>query len=291
VLKMRNFWIVPGSEDNWKLALISKGTWGIEETKYKKVFWLAIAPNDMILFYVTRQVKGVIGYGTIRSKFYQDVPVWDEEKREGHVKWPLRFEFDIDFLLPENRWQDEKIPVRGGGDFRQPLILKEWEEIQPIIKALNPNVSTELLRDISLPTPFRETKEISPTHNEIKKLLMEIGKFQGYIADTEFCMEKERLDAVWRRLPESVPTYVFEVQVGGDLYHALGKLKHAHDIWNSRIFLVASAEDLSAVNKLLSGTFHEIKSILRFIEIEKILSLHQSKQNIYHLETDLGLIP
>jgi len=288
---MRNFWIVIGSEENWKLALISKGTWGLEETKLKKVYWLAIAPNDIILFYVTRPVRGVVGYGTVRSKFYQDIPVWDEEKREGQVKWPLRFEFDIDFLLPENRWEDEKIPVRGGGEFRQPLIFKELEEIQPIIRALNPKVSTELLRDISLPTPSRETEVVSPTHNDIKNLLLEIGKLQGYIADTEFHMETERLDAVWRRLPESVPTYVFEVQVGGDLYHALGKLKHAHDIWNSRIFLVASSEDLGAVNKLLSGTFHEIKPILRFIEIEKIQNLHQFKQNIYQLEKDLGLIP
>jgi len=288
---MRNFWIVPGSKENWKLALISKGTWGLEETKQKKVYWLAIAPNDIILFYVTRQVKGVIGYGIVRSKFYQDVPVWDEEKREGCFKWPLRFEFDIEFLLPENRWEDEKVPVRGGGEFRQPLIFKEWEEVQPIIEALNPNVSTELLRDISLPTLPKEKEEISPTHDDIKNLLLEIGKLQNYIADKEFRMETERLDVVWRRLPESVPTYVFEVQVGGDLYHALGKLKHAHDIWNSRIFLVASIEDLNTVNQLLSGTFHEIKSILRFIEIEKIQDLHRSKRNIYQIERDLGLIP
>ena len=114
---------------------------------------------------------------------------------------------------------------------------------------------------------------------------------QAYVANPEFPMEAERLDVVWRRLPESVPTYVFEVQIGGDLYHALGKLKHAHDIWNSRIFLVASVDDLAKVNQLLSGTFHEIKSLVRFIEIEKIQSLHESKRNIYEIEKDLGLIP
>jgi hypothetical protein len=120
---------------------------------------------------------------------------------------------------------------------------------------------------------------------------LEIGKLQGYVANTEFPMEAERLDVVWRRLPESVPTYVFEVQIGGDLYHALGKLKHAHDIWNSRIFLAASANDIGRVNHLLSGTFHEIKTLLNFIDIEKVQSLHQSKQNIYEIEKELGLIP
>lgn len=288
---MRNFWLVPGSEKNWKQALISKGIWGLEEKTLDKVCWLAIAPNDVILFYVSGKVKGVIGYGIIRSKFYQDIPLWDAEIREGRVKWPLRFEFDVEFLLAENRWIDEKISIPRGGHFRQPLILKKWEDIEPIIRALNPSVSIGSLQEISIPISPAKAEEVSPTHEDIKNLLLEIGKLQGYIANPEFPMETERLDVVWRRLPESVPTYVFEVQVGGDLYHALGKLKHAHDIWNSRIFLVASADDLGAVNKLLSGTFHEIKSVLKFIETEKIQSLHQSKQSIYQIEKELGLIP
>ena len=148
-----------------------------------------------------------------------------------------------------------------------------------------------MLDETSVLVPSVKAEEESPTHNDIKNLLLEIGKLQGYVANPEFPMETERLDVVWRRLPESVPTYVFEVQIGGDLYHALGKLKHAHDIWNSRIFLVASANDLGSVNQLLSGTFHEIKSLLRFIEIEKVQSLYKSKQNIYQIERELGLIP
>jgi hypothetical protein len=288
---VRNFWIVPGSEENWRQALISKGIWGLEEATLDKVFWLAIASNDVILFYVSGKVKGVVGYGIIRSKFYQDVPLWKAEIQEGRVKWPLRFEFDVEFLLPENKWKDEKISLPRGGMFRQPLILKKLEEIESIVQALNPSVSIESLREISLPTPPAEAEEVSPTHEDIKNLLQEIGKLQGYIADTEFSMGVERLDVVWRRLPESVPTYAFEVQVGGDLYHALGKLKHAHDIWNSRIFLVASSDDLGAVNQLLSGTFHEIQPVLRFIETEKIQNLHQSKRNIYEIECHLGLIP
>lgn len=77
---MRNFWIVPGSENNWRQSLTSKGIWGIEDTIYKKLYWLAIKPNDVILFYITGKVKGTIGYGIIRSRFYQDVPLWDDEK-------------------------------------------------------------------------------------------------------------------------------------------------------------------------------------------------------------------
>jgi len=289
---MRNFWIIPGSEENWRQALISKGIWGLEETPVDKVYWLATTPNDLILFYVSGKIKGIVGYGIIRSKFYQDVPLWKAEIEEDRVKWPLRFEFDVGFLLPENRWADERIPIAGGGHFRQPLILQERNSIRQIVRALNPNASIEeLLDETSVLVPSVKAESESPTHNDIKNLLLEIGKFQGYVANPEYPMETERLDVVWRRLPESVPTYVFEVQIGGDLYHALGKLKHAHDIWNSRIFLVASANDLGSVNQLLSGTFHEIKTLLKFIEIERVQSLYQSKQNIYQIEKELGLIP
>jgi len=286
---MRNYWIIPGSEENWRQALISNGIWGLEKKHLDKIYWLAIAPDDLVLFYVTGKVKGIVGYGVIRGKFYQDIPLWKAEIREGHVKWPLRFEFDIDFLLPEDHWREDKIPVSGGAKFRQPLIFIERKDVIPIIKELNPKSSLEALEKDYL---IHAKEEIpSPTHEDIKNLLLEIGRLQSFIVSPEYKMGTDRLDVVWRRLPESVPTYVIEVQVGGDLYHALGKLKHAHDLWNSRIFLIASSNCLAEVNKLLSGTFHEIRSILKFINIEKVLNLHKSKLNIYQVEKDLGLIP
>ena len=288
---MRNFWIVPGSEKNWNQSLISKGIWGIENTAFKKLHWLAIESNDLILFYVTGRVKGIVGYGSIRSKFHQDTPLWEAEIKEGCVKYPLRFEFDVDFILPQSEWYDKRITISGRGGFRQPLILREWEDIKPLIQALNPNAPAELMKEISLPAVSIEEDKAHPTHENIKNLLLEIGKFQSFIANVEFPMGPERLDVVWRRLPESVPTYVFEVQVGGDIYHALGKLKHAHDLWNSRIFLVSSTDYLGAINQLLSGTFHEIQPILKFIETKKISSLHQAKINIFNIERELGIIP
>lgn len=288
---MRNFWIVPGAETSWREAFISKGIWGLKATKNGKLYWSAIAPNDVALFYVAGKVKRIVGYGIVRTKFYQDVPLWKVEIETGCVKWPYRFEFDVEFLLDENRWKDEGIPVPRGAEFAQPLIIKELKEIKPIIQNLNPNVSPELLREVPVPPSPTEMEVPSTDHEGIKNLLLEIGKLQSYVADVEFPMGMERLDVVWRRLPESVPTYVFEVQVGGDLYHAMGKLKHAHDIWNSRIYLVASADVLGSVNQLLAGTFHELKPIFRFIETEKIQSLHKSKRNIYQLEKDLGIIP
>jgi len=103
-------------------------------------------------------------------------------------------------------------------------------------------------------------------------------------------MDNERLDVVWRRVQRSVPTYVFEIQIGGDIYHAIGKLKHAFDIWNSNIFLIAREEDMIKADSLLSGTFHEIKDKIRRINLDQIPKLYYLKRQWVDFEKEIGLL-
>ena len=107
--------------------------------------------------------------------------------------------------------------------------------------------------------PLDETADVAGLHEDLKGKIAEMGRIQKFLAEVEYPMEETRLDVVWRRVEKSVPTYVFEIQVGGDIYHALAKLKHAYDLWNSRIFLVAAPADVKKADSLLSGTFHEIR--------------------------------
>ena len=128
-----------------------------------------------------------------------------------------------------------------------------------------------------------------PSHDQIKETLVQIGKLQKYIAQEEYSFDIGKLDVVWRRVEQSVPTYVFEIQVGGDVYHALAKLKHAFDLWNSHIFIVASEKERSKVENLLSGTFHEINSRIKFIELGDIEELYKRKKDYLDFENELGI--
>jgi predicted RNA-binding protein len=134
-----------------------------------------------------------------------------------------------------------------------------------------------------------KSPEPESLHDEVKRKLIEIGRIQKFLAEGEYQMDEKRLDVVWRRIDKGVPTYVFEVQVGGDLYHALGKLKHAYDLWNSNIFLVTAKKDLPEALNLLSGTYHEIKSNVRVIELPKIDELLRLKKQYKEFETRLGI--
>ncbi|MEM3479973.1 MAG: hypothetical protein QXV74_08050, partial [Candidatus Bathyarchaeia archaeon] len=127
-------------------------------------------------------------------------------------------------------------------------------------------------------------------HEQIKDELVQLGKLQGFIAESEYNMDGEKLDVTWRRVERGSPTYVFEVQIGGDIYHALAKLKHAHDLWNSNIFLITTKNDMTKVQDLLSGTFHEIKKKIQIIEIEKIDELFKLKKAYKDLERQLGIL-
>jgi predicted RNA-binding protein len=269
-----NYWLVVGTPENWKEAFEKGNIWGFRKKQRHR--WEALQEGDMVLFYVMRPVAGIVGYGAVKTKFQQTQPLWSEEIEKDEVIWPLRFEFNVEYCLPPDNWETHKVTsellrFKAGLSFRQLDVLQAKE----IITKFKERYVEELEEPIS--------------HKEIKQKLIEIGRLQNYIAEGEYPFDLGRLDAVWRRIEQSVPTYVFEVNVKGDLYHDLSKLKHAYDLWNSRIFIVASQADYDKVKALISGSFHEIKNKLKFIDSEKIKELYERKRSFLDLEKELGI--
>ena len=293
---MSNYWLVVGSPHNWKTAFEHKNIWGLKQTQ--RYLWESINEKDTLFFYVTSPVSGIIGYGTVRTKFPQDQPLWPQEIKENRVIWPLRFEFDVKRCLPPDKWRISKIASRElfprGGfqaldhDIAQQLVSKFKSLPKEYYVETPTPISAKETPPIYPPKPL-QAEQASPSHDELKHRLVEIGQLQGYLADEEYVFDTGRLDVVWRRVERSVPTYVFEVQVGGDVYHALGKLKHAYDLWNSHIFIIAPQADRNRVENLLSGTFHEISSRIKFIEFRKVEELYKRKKAYLDFEKELGI--
>jgi predicted RNA-binding protein len=290
------YWLVVGSPHNWKTAFEHKNIWGLKQRQ--NYLWEIINEKDTLFFYVTSPVSGIIGYGTVRTKFPQDQPLWPQEIKENRVIWPLRFEFDVERCLPPDKWQTSKIASkelfpRGGfqaldRDIAQQIVTKFTSMPKEYYVETPMPTSAKETPPIYPPKPL-QAEQASPSHDELKHRLVEIGQLQGYLADEEYVFDTGRLDVVWRRVERSVPTYVFEVQVGGDIYHALGKLKHAYDLWNSHIFIVAPQADHNRVENLLCGTFHEISSRIKFIELRKVEELYKRKKAYLDFEKELGI--
>jgi len=69
----------------------------------------------------------------------------------------------------------------------------------------------------------------------------------------------------------------------------MAKLKHAFDLWNSRIFLVASMSERGKYQELLSGTFHEVGDQMRFIDAALVKELLEKKRDYREMERTLGI--
>jgi len=121
-----------------------------------------------------------------------------------------------------------------------------------------------------------EKKQIDKTslHDQVKSKLQEIGRLREYLSETECKINGERLDVAWRRVAASVPQKVFEVQVSGNLYSALGKLKKAHLLWNSQPFLVLRRGEQPKADDLLGGAFHEIRKSVVVRDLESVDELY-----------------
>jgi len=62
-----------------------------------------------------------------------------------------------------------------------------------------------------------------------------------------------------------------------------------HHLWNSHIFIVASDTEHNKVKSLLSGTFHEIRNRVKFIELGKVEELYNRKKAYVDFERELGI--
>lgn len=287
---MQQFWLVVGTEKNWKVAFETCNIWGLSNFRELSALWNMLREGDGLLFYVSKPVHGIIGFGRVATKFRQTSPLWPEEIKRNEVIWPLRFEFDIDYCLPPHMWRTHKYTSQ---DLK--LITRMVFQCYPIEEVNTARIGlglTPLVESVSTPSSEAavSAKAYQITHAEVIADLAEIGSVQGFISDKEYPLESTRLDVVWRRVERSVPTYVFEVQVEGDIYHAMAKLKHAFDLWNSHIFLVAANKERGKYQELLAGTFHEVAGQMRFVEIGVVKELLAKKRDYKRMEQALGIL-
>jgi len=103
---LSQYWLVVGSETNWKYNLEHGNLWGLKEFREMVSLWNLLEEGDKMLLYVSSPICGIVGIGTVTTKFRQTNPLWPEETSKGIVIWPLRFEFDVEYCLPPSSWKD-----------------------------------------------------------------------------------------------------------------------------------------------------------------------------------------
>jgi hypothetical protein len=116
------------------------------------------------------------------------------------------------------------------------------------------------------------------THSDVQQLLVEIGNFLGYSAETEY----EYYDVVWREKPNSPRlSHIFEVQSKGNIDSAFAKLKRAYQMQRTKPFLVVSSErDLNRARQSLVREFQDIGAAVTILTFVQVKRVHQNLKSI-----------
>jgi hypothetical protein len=112
-------WLAIGPAENWQIG-IRKKTWAVSPAQQKT--WEKLASGDLVFFYATAPVKGIIGYGRVAGTGVDESPFWPEEKRKGHTLWPFRIAFSEVTFVSMKDWETKRItPERQGIVFQRAL--------------------------------------------------------------------------------------------------------------------------------------------------------------------------
>jgi len=299
-------WLVMGSEANWETAVSQPlPIWGLKDRYLGEFGRLNI--GDYLIFYAVSPVRGVIGLGAVKDKYIdRQNLVWEDEKKSNRVIWPLRFRMDVLHLLTKNLWHNKKYEL-------SPIIISDlnimWrigfqelsaEYASTIFNRIQEKWGVGIGKGASLVTSpsihgelaVYETKEVpvevTPTqrdyHNHIQEVIAEAGRLQFYFTEIEYPLQNRRLDVVWKREVQGVPTFAFEVEMSGGIERAITKLRLAFQLWNSRPLLIVPKEEHGKVENLIQKEERHFKENINFYDPAIFKELLSKKHDLRAFE-------
>lgn len=305
-----NNWLLIGISKNWGTALSQPvPIWGLK-LRYQGEFQ-SLNIGDIVWFYTTSPISGVIGVGMIKDKYIDNMNlVWDEELRRKEVIWPLRFRIQVLKVISQERWKSDNIKISdfhliwqigfqllqdkhvailtkrsekafvmapqedyfSGATITQPALLKE--PLQPHIAAL-------------------QTEKLLLTHRDLQGAIAEIGKLQFYHTQLEYPIElpgeDKNLDVVWKREIAGVPTFAFEIELSGVIEKAIARLKFAYNRWNSRPRIVIPKRFAKKVDNIITAEDRDFSSQFKIYEPTQLVELLSKKRELKTLEQNLKI--
>ena len=302
-------WLVIGIPKNWETALNQPvPIWGLKP-RYQAEFQ-ALDTGDLLWFYSTSPISGIIGVGVIKDKYTDNVNlIWEEELKRKEVIWPLRFRIHVLKILPQVRWKIDRVKINDFGLFWQigfqPLksehVIELFRRARNIFGEINEEsifAGATIMQPIMtkekqpLYTPSLEEKLIIP-HKELQNQIAEIGKLQFYYTETEYSIElpseKKNLDVVWKREIDGVPTFAFEIELSGMIEKAIERLEFAFRKWNSRPRIIIPKEFVKKVYNIMTISDKSFSQQIKIYEPKQLTELLDRKRGLKTIEQNLEI--
>ncbi len=153
-------WILCGKQENWCIA-IKDEIWGLIPKFQGK--WRHLKLKDYLFFYATNPISGVIGFGKVQAKFKQNQPLWPDELSKKEVLYPFRFEFQSEYILPQEAWSARKIKISLPiGHFSGINLLDD----EDIIDKLRQSIKQQWDRDVEYESECRFSRQMTTFCNK-----------------------------------------------------------------------------------------------------------------------------
>jgi len=258
--------------------------WGFKEAL--KGLWSKTKPEDYVLFYHAGEFPyvGKISF-LYPSKYTAEQAeeaakiaekVWGKDPRDGKTWSYLMFVYDVrEAKIPLEKYNERtgyKFEAKPGKAVIRSIKVRE-DRAEKLVTLLN-----NIYQAQTKPT------EIPPTqpdlHEQVVQRIYELGELIGYAPEKKWRKEGYEYDVVWHKPRREGPKCVFEVHVKGNLGDALLRLKHAHDRWESQLFLISTEDQLNeAKTKYLIGALHELAETgaLTLLKLNEVKEFHNFK--------------
>lgn len=305
--KVQN-WLVIGVPENWETALSQPiPIWGLKP-RYQAEFQ-AMDIGDILWFYSTSPIGGVIGIGMVKDKYPDYINlIWKEELKQKEVVWPLRFRIHVLKILPQAQWRTDRIKINDFGLLWQigfqPLkdehVLKLSERAEDVFGEVGKEalfagatITQPLLVKEKKPLYTPSEEKLFVSHKELQSQVAEIGKLQFYYTETEYPLElpgeKKNLDVVWKREIDGVPTFAFEVELSGMLEKAIERLKFAFRKWNSRPRIIITKEFIKKAHNIITASNKDFSQHIKIYEPHQVVELLNQKRQLKTIEQNLEI--
>jgi hypothetical protein len=106
-------------------------------------------------------------------------------------------------------------------------------------------------------------------HTVIQRLIVETAKYLGLFGETEWEIDNYRVDAVWKKFPDSCPFCVFEIELSNNISAAINRLKAA---WlkysNPSLYLIVKQWELQKAVDILRNSLPEMLDKIKLFSVD-----------------------
>lgn len=269
--------------------------WGSLPSNANRNFWSMMRENDYFLVLIDQTIRYIAKILAKKESSEIARVFWGERTAMGET-WELIYFLTppIKVYVPENIVKER---TRGIASFSPRGLNRFSEERLKNLERMFGTIQNFIISLLALsiheqavlpPQPPEHPARPVPTHDEIVRIIKELGLLLNKFPRTEEPIPGGSIDVAWRKDPRGAPYIVFEVHFTGNLHADLAKLKYARDIWNSIPVLITDERGATRAQNLLQGPFMELREIIRIIKWQDIIEIYNTAKKLVEKHEEIG---